>query len=185
MENIRIEYTEFINNLNIYSLNQEIKRIERINENNLDASTWSPLQKKEYISLTAELDYKYPVKDVSTLIRETNCKIRKPIYKKYEAKVYAENKRYINNKEIYLQLINERKEILMNETKNKEKQKALEEIICECGLPSKRKNIAAHRKSATHIKLMAITKETPIVCLPITKETPVKEITEKEEKKNK
>jgi hypothetical protein len=159
MESIDNEYAEFIENLNIYSLNEEIKKIQRINEGG-GKRGWSTLQKKEYISLLAYMNEKYPLKNVTTYTKEKNHEIRKPRFKEYEKKVAIENRKYKIYKDAYIQIINKRKQILMNETKSKEKQKASEDIICECGLLSKRKHISTHRKTANHIKLMNICKET-------------------------
>lgn len=175
------DYSEFLNSLNIYSLNEEMKKINRMNECK-GSSGWSSLQKKEFISLRSYMNEKYPIINVATHIKEKHQQIRRPRFKEYERKIALENKKYKMNKEFYLQLINEKKEILMNETKNKEKQKALEDIICECGLISKRTHISRHRKSATHIKLMAITKETPI-CVEVPKKVEQPIINEKEEKR--
>lgn len=176
-ENVDSDFLNFLNNSNIYSLNRKIEHINKIN-NEKGTRIWTTLQKKELLNLITELKESYPVNNVPDYIKENSRYIISEKCKEFRIKIAKENKKYIINKELYLQLINEKKEILMNETKNKEKQKALEDITCECGLLSKRKNIAAHRKSTTHIKLMAITKETPLC--PIIKETPINK--EKEEK---
>lgn len=182
-ENVESDYLEFLNQLNIYSLNEEEKKINKMNnESYSPVNSWSSVQKKEYCTLITYLNEKYPTKNVKTYIKENNQIQRRLKCKELTTKFNSENKKYKINKELYLRLINDKKQILMNETKNKEKQKALEEITCECGLQSKRKNIAAHRKSANHIKLMSIAKEIPICPeIIISKEIPTI-ITEKEEK---
>jgi hypothetical protein len=176
-ENIESDYIEFLLTLSICSLNEEEKKINKLYEENGSAISWSSRQHKERKELLIHLNEIYPIKNQMTHIKEKNRKIRKPITNAYDVKIWKENKKYITNKDLFLKLINERKKVLLNETKIKEKNKALDDITCECGLQSKRKHISTHRKSATHIKLMSIAKETPL-CTIIAKETP-KEIAPK------
>lgn len=169
-ENVESDYVEFLLTLSICSLNEEEKKINKLYEENGSSISWSSRQHKERKELLIHLNEIYPIKDQMTHIKEKNRKIRKPITNAYDLKVRKENKKYITNKDLFLKLINERKKVLLNETKIKEKSKASEDITCECGLLSKRKHISTHRKSATHIKLISIAKETPL-CTIIAKET--------------
>jgi hypothetical protein len=181
-ENDDNDYLDFLNTCNIYYLNQEEQKISKMNKtlgSYGSTENWSKSQKKEYYDLISYLNEKYPFDyDVYNCV-DKNRTIRKEKCDKLKEQIRKENVRYQIHKNKYLQIIKERKEILINETKNKRKEKALEDIICECGLLSKRKNLAAHKTSKTHIKLMAVSKETPR-CVEINSNI-IKEKEEKEE----
>jgi hypothetical protein len=160
---------------NIYSLNEELKKLNKITGADMHKrKNWNHLQQKEYTQLLSYLNEKYPTRSRTRAIPthevESNTAIKKQRCNDLIKKIYRENMYYYNKKEELIEKINKCKTLLLANSKDKKKEKALEDIVCECGALSKRKNISTHKKSALHLKRL----EKKELCVVI--QEPIKEI---------
>lgn len=160
---------------NIYNLNEELKKLNNLTDSDIHKrENWNHNQQKEYTQLISYLNEKYPTSSneraIPTYEKENNIAIRKQRCGDLIKKIYRENKFYYDKKNELIEKINKCKKVLLDDSKDKKKQKALEEIVCECGALSQRKNISTHKKSALHLKRL----EKKELCVVI--QEPIQEI---------
>jgi len=160
---------------NIYNLNEELKKLNNLTDSDIHKrENWNHNQQKEYTQLLSFLNEKYPTSSneraIPTYEKESNIAIRKQRCGDLIKKIYRENKFYYDKKNELIEKINKCKKVLLDDSKDKKKQKALEEIVCECGALSQRKNISTHKKSSLHLKRL----EKKELCVVI--QEPIKEI---------
>lgn len=160
---------------NIYNLNEELKKLNSITETDLhQKSSWNHLQRKEYTELESFLNDKYPTSSNERAIpdweKEKNRAYKKQRYKELLTKIYKENKYYFDKKDELIEKINKYKTLLLANSKDKRKQKALTEIVCECGSLTNKSHLSRHKKTPLHLKRM----EKNLLCTEI--KEPVKEV---------
>lgn len=160
---------------NIYNLNEELKKLNSITETDLhQKSSWNHVQRKEYTELESFLNDKYPTSSNERAIpdweKEKNRAYKKQRYKELLTKIYKENKYYFDKKDELIEKINKYKTLLLANSKDKRKQKALTEIVCECGSLTNKSHLSRHKKTPLHLKRM----EKNLLCTEI--KEPVKEV---------
>jgi hypothetical protein len=160
---------------NIYSLNEELKKLNKITDTDMRRrENWNHLQQKEYTQLLSYLNEKYPTSSRTRAIPthevESNKAIRKQRCNDLIKKIYRENMYYYNKKDELIEKINKCKTLLLANSKDKKKEKALEDIVCECGALTNKSHLSRHKKSALHLKRL----EKKELCVVI--QEPIKEI---------
>jgi len=160
---------------NIYNLNEELKKLNNLTDSDIHKrENWNHNQQKEYTQLLSFLNEKYPTSSneraIPTYEKESNIAIRKQRCGDLIKKIYRENKFYYDKKNELIEKINKCKKVLLDDSKDKKKQKALEEIVCECGALTNKSNLSRHKKSSLHLKRL----EKKELCVVI--QEPIKEI---------
>jgi len=160
---------------NIYNLNEELKKLNNLTDSDIHKrENWNHNQQKEYTQLLSFLNEKYPTSSneraIPTYEKESNIAIRKQRCGDLIKKIYRENKFYYDKKNELIEKINKCKKVLLDDSKDKKKQKALEEIVCECGALTNKSHLSRHRKSPLHLKRL----EKKELCVVI--QEPIKEI---------
>lgn len=129
-----------------YQLQQQINI--HIRESNINRPFVSPKQtKNNYNKFYAFMQEHFPVKDVSEKIRERNQKIRTRESDKFRLVCHSNNI-IMSNKNILAKLT----ELIKTKSVFDKKEYYNEEIACECGCISYRKNLSRHKKSKLHEK---------------------------------
>ena len=142
---------------NIYNLNEELKKVNNLTDSDLrNKTTWNHNQKKEYTQLISFLNEKYPTgsneRSIPDWEKEKNRATRKQRCNQLLKKIYQENKYYFDKKDELIEKINKCKDLLLANSKDKRKQKALEEIYCECGALTNKSHLSRHKKTPIHLK---------------------------------
>jgi hypothetical protein len=107
-------------------------------------------QRKNKIKFLEYLDEYYPIKDVSDKKEETNKIIRTRELKKFNNTCHSNNKMMTDD-----DVLKKITEIIKSKSYFDAKAYANEQIACECGCISYRKNLSTHKKSKLHEKRLA------------------------------
>jgi len=150
-KSFELDYSTF----NIFKLNEELKRLKVIQNQLVGTINWSQNQLKERNEIKSFYDEIYKTLNSDMLIQR-NKKVKKEKLNELDTKFYKENLYYFNKKDELIEKINKFKTILLGNNKEKRKEKALADLICECGALTSKSQVSRHKKSPLHLKRLAL-----------------------------